>query len=118
MAKRHIGARTVQQVLDQAPSLALLQQQLHQSKNCLDAVRPLIAPAMQKNIHAGPIEQHEMPNGSPHYCWILLANNTAVATKLRQMHPLFLQYLKKTGLTIHEVKIQIMPQTTTTQALK
>lgn len=112
MAQRHIGARTLQQVLDQAPSLAQLQQQLILSKKCLAAVTPLISAPMLKSVHAGPIEQYTAPDGSTHQCWVLLADNTAAATKLRQMQPLFLQYLERSGLSIHEVKIQIMPHTT------
>ena len=111
MAQRHIGARTLQQVLDQAPSLAQLQQQLILSKKCLAAITPLISTPILKSVHAGPIEQNTAPDGSLHQCWVILANNTAAAAKLRQMHPLFLQCLEKAELPIHEVKIQIMPHT-------
>lgn len=112
MVQRHIGARTLQQVLDQAPTLAQLQQQLILSKKCLAAVTPLISTPMRHVVHAGPMEQNTAPDGSTHQCWVILADNTAAATKLRQMQPLFLQYLEKAGLPVHEVKIQIMPHTT------
>jgi len=111
MIKRHAGARTVQQVLDQAPSLAQLQQQLRFSKECLAAILPLIPMPMRHVVHAGPFEQHAAPDGSPHQIWVLLADNTAAATKLRQMQPLFLQYLEKAGFGVQEVKVQIMPHT-------
>ena len=111
MTNRHAGARTVQQVLDQAPSLAQLQQQLRASKECLAAILPLIPVPMHSVVHAGPFEQHEASDGSMRNTWILLADNAAAATKLRQMQPLFLQYLDKAGLRIPAIKVQIMPHT-------
>ncbi|MGL4666620.1 MAG: hypothetical protein ACRCWR_01665 [Saezia sp.] len=112
MATRKTGARTLQQILDQAPSLAQLQQQINFSKACLAAITPLIPILMRKVVRAGPIEQQTMPDGSTHQCWVILADHTAAATKLRQLQPLFLQYLEKANLGIQEVKVQIMPHTT------
>ena len=109
MHQRHLGARTVQQVLDQAPSLAELQQQLLLAKKCLDAITPLIPMPMRKAVHAGPFELNTAPDGSTHRCWLVLTDHTAAASKLRQLQPLFLQYLDKAQLNIHEVKVQVVP---------
>ena len=120
MKSRHPGARTVQQVLDQSPALTQLTARLQLSKQCLQAVLPLIAPAMRKAVHAGPVEfgtdttpaSGGETAAAPHAYWVLLADNAAVAAKLRQLQPLMLQSLGKTGIFLQEIRIQVVPPTT------
>lgn len=118
MTSRYPKARTVSQVLDQSPALSKLTARLQASQQCLRAISPLIPAPMRKGVHAGPIEQiatenyhpvHSVNTPAPTTYWVLLADNVAVAAKLRQLHPLMLQSLEKAGFSIQEVRIQILP---------
>lgn len=115
MIKRQTGAKTVQQILEEAPSLSQLKAHLALSQQCLKAVLPLIPIPMRKAVHAGPIEIQDRPlEDGPalqHQCWLLLTDNTAVAAKLRQLQPVMRLRLENAGLDIHDVKIQVLPQT-------
>ena len=118
MSKRYPKARTIQQVMDQSPGLIQLTSRLQASQRCLQAILPLIPPPMRKAVHAGPIEQttqtppttiQNPAHTQPHTHWIILADNAAVAAKLRQLSPLMLQNLEKNNLPIQKILVQILP---------
>lgn len=115
MIKRQTGAKTVQQILEEAPSLSQLKVRLALSQQCLKAVLPLIPAPMRKAVHAGPVELQDDPREDgpiqQQQCWLLLVDNTAVAAKLRQLQPIIRLRLENSGLNIHNVKIQVLPQT-------
>lgn len=111
MNKRHLGARTLAQVMEQSPALLQLSERLNASKQCLEAAQPLIPAGMLKAIQSGPLEclPHESSDNTA-YFWVLLTENPAVAAKLRQLSPLILQKLQKTNLPIQEIRVQITPR--------
>lgn len=112
MSSRHSGARTIAQVLDQSLSLSQLGERLQASRQCLDAVLPLIPFPMRQAVHAGPIERIEEDTNptaqSTSLRWTLLSDNAAAATKLRQLQPLMLQALEKAGIRIDQLQIQVL----------
>jgi len=112
MHKRHIGARTLAQVMAQSPSLAQLSARLEASEQCLQAILSLIPFAMRKAVRSGPLEfLNEQSADISAYYWVLFAENPSVAAKLRQLAPLMLQKLEKAGIPVKEVRVQVMPRT-------
>lgn len=109
MNKRHLGARTLAQVMEQSPTLLQLSERLNASKQCLNAVQALIPVAMRKAVHGGPLECiTTQPSDNSAYYWVLLAENPAVAAKLRQLTPLMLQKFQETSLPVQEIRVQII----------
>ena len=88
----------VVQAAIQAPSLAGLAQLAQQSNDCLRLVTPLIAPAMRAGVQAGPLNEGQ---------WCLLAANSAVAAKLRQLTPALAAHLRTHGKAVNEIRIKI-----------
>lgn len=109
MHKRHTGARTLAQVMDESSSLAQLSARLQASEQCLQTVLSLIPAPMRKAVRSGPLEPiNEQPLTTPEYYWVLLAENPSVAAKLRQLSPLMLQKLGKANISVQEVRVQII----------
>ena len=79
---------SVQQAAQEAPSLARLAALVRESSECLDAVSPLIPPALRPAVKAGPIEAG---------AWCLLVQNNAAAAKLRQLLPALVDQLRRRG---------------------
>ncbi len=92
------SAVPVLQAASQAPSLAALAQLAQQSNQCLRLVTPLIAPAMRTGVQAGPLDEGQ---------WCLLAANSAVAAKLRQLAPALAAHLRTHGQAVNEIRIKI-----------
>jgi hypothetical protein len=86
------------QAIAQAPRLADLAAAAQQSARCLQLVAPLISPAMRAAVQAGPLDQGQ---------WCLLAANSAVAAKLRQLVPALLAHLRTHGHSVQEIRIKI-----------
>lgn len=86
------------QAVHQAPSLALLAQRAQASSDCLRLVTPLLPPALRTGIAAGPLEEGQ---------WCLLAANSAVAAKLRQLTPALAAHLRTQGQAIEGIRIKI-----------
>ena len=92
------SAVPVLQAASQAPSLAALARLAQQSNECLRLVTPLIAPAMRSGVQAGPLAEGQ---------WCLLAANSAVAAKLRQLAPALAAHLRTHGQTVNAIRIKI-----------
>jgi hypothetical protein len=92
------SAVPVLQAASQAPSLAALTQLARQSSECLRLVTPLIAPAMRSGVQAGSLTEGQ---------WCLLAANSAVAAKLRQLSPALAAHLRTHGQAVNEIRIKI-----------
>ncbi len=92
------SAVPVAQAASQAPSLAGLTQLAQHSALCLRLVTPLIAPAMRAGVQAGPLQDGQ---------WCLLAANSAVAAKLRQLAPALSAHLRTQGHDVRDIRIKI-----------
>ena len=104
------------QAVQRAPSLAALAHIAKQSADCLRLVTPLIPVAMRAGIQAGPLQQHseshlrhnEINNELKQATeWCLLAANSAIAAKLRQLAPALAAHLRTHGYDIQEIRIKI-----------
>jgi hypothetical protein len=89
---------SVQEAAAQAPTLARLSALALESRERLAAVAPLLTPAMRSAVQAGPIEADQ---------WCLLANNSAVAAKLRQLQPSLLAALQARGWQVNAIRIKV-----------
>ncbi|MFM7331861.1 MAG: DciA family protein [Brachymonas sp.] len=84
--------------VSQAPSLASLVQLAQASSECLRLVTPLMPPALRSGVQAGPLQDGQ---------WCLLAANSAVAAKLRQMLPALAAHLRAKGHDVQEIRIKV-----------
>jgi hypothetical protein len=84
--------------VDGAPTLARLVSLARESQNWLAAIAQLLPPAMRSGVQAGPIENQQ---------WCLLAANSAVAAKLRQLSPALTAHLRSKGCEIKAIRIKV-----------
>ena len=87
--------------MSQAPGLAGLAQLTQHSVDCLRLVTPLIPISMRSGIQAGPFDEGQ---------WCLIAANSAVAAKLRQLTPALAAHLRTHGKDVQEIRIKISMQ--------
>ncbi len=97
-AKQPTAALTVTQAIDGAPTLARLASLAAQSQQWLTMVTPLLPSALRSGVQAGPIEGQ---------AWCLLAANSAVAAKLRQLNPALCAHLRSKGCDITTLRIKV-----------
>ncbi len=88
----------VLQAVQRAPSLAGLAQLAKRSAQCLQLVTPLIPVPMRSAVQAGSLDAGQ---------WCLLAANSAVAAKLRQLSPALAAHLRTHGQEVQEIRIKI-----------
>jgi len=86
------NALPIRQALDRCQPLQHLQQQLAMAQACMDAVKPQLPPPLRSQVRAGPLDTGEN-------AWTLMASNTAVAAKLRQLLPRLESALAASGVT-------------------
>ena len=91
-------APTVHQAAQQSPTLARLAAAAQDSKTCLDLLNHLLPAALRTGLQAGPLENGE---------WCLLAANSAVAAKLRQLGPALLAHLRSQGWQVTAIRIKV-----------
>ncbi len=91
-------AVSVVQAAQRAPALAGLVQLADQSAKCMRAVAPLIPVGMRSGVKAGPLSEGQ---------WCLLAANSAVAAKLRQLVPAIAAHLRTQGQDVQEIRIKV-----------
>ncbi|MBS7807993.1 DUF721 domain-containing protein [Variovorax sp. PCZ-1] len=91
-------AVSVVQAVQRAPTLAGLAQLADQSAQCLRTVTPLIPAGMRSGIQAGPLNEGQ---------WCMLAANSAVAAKLRQLTPALAAHLRTHGHDVRDIRIKI-----------
>jgi hypothetical protein len=97
-AKQPSAALTVTQAIEGAPTLARLASLAAQSQQWLAMVAPLLPSALRSGVQAGPIEGAQ---------WCLLAANSAVAAKLRQLQPALCAHLRTQGCEITTIRIKV-----------
>jgi Dna[CI] antecedent, DciA len=95
-------AVTVLVAAGNAPTLARLTALAQQSQEWLAMAAELLPPALRSGIQAGPIEDKQ---------WCLLAANSAVAAKLRQLSPAVCAHLRSRGCEVNAIRIKVQMRT-------
>jgi hypothetical protein len=85
-------------VLGHSQPLVSLLQRLKASQACLAAVCEVLPPAMAAHIKAGPLDDEG---------WTILAANSAVSAKLRQLQPRLAEALAKRGLKVNAIRVRV-----------
>lgn len=88
----------VTSVLGRSTPLASLMQRLRMSQDCLEAVRACLPPAMVAYVKAGPIDDEG---------WTLLAANSSVSAKLRQLQPRLVEALAAKGIKVTAIRVRV-----------
>jgi hypothetical protein len=88
----------VMKAITQAPGLAGLAQLAKRSAECLVLATPLIPISMRTGVQAGPLDEGQ---------WCLLAANSAIAAKLRQLSPAIAAHLRTHGKDVRGIRIKI-----------
>jgi len=78
--------------------LANLMQRLKASQQCLEVVRTCLPPAMAAHVKAGPLDDEG---------WTLLAANSAVSAKLRQLQPRLVEALADKGIKVNAIRVRV-----------
>ncbi len=92
------SAVSVVQAVQQASGLAGLASLAKHSAECLRLVTPLIPLGMRTGVKPGPLAEGQ---------WCLIAANSAVAAKLRQLSPALAAHLRTHGHAVQEIRIKI-----------
>lgn len=87
-------------VLDDSEPLVRLAQRIRDSSLRLDAVTPLLPPALRAAVRAGPVDDNQ---------WCLLVPNAAVAAKIRQLVPALEAALLERGWQPTAIRVRIQP---------
>ena len=90
------------QALADSEPLAQLARRMQDSQQRLAAIAPLLPPPMRPYVKAGPIDE---------LSWSLLATNSAVAAKLRQMLPALEAHLRVKGWDGPPIKVKLLGST-------
>jgi hypothetical protein len=95
-------AVSIREAAEQSPVLARLSDLIAQSRACMDKIAPCLPVALRKQISGGPIEADT---------WCLLAHNSAVASKLRQLKPDLERQLQQDGASVKYIRIRVITGT-------
>lgn len=98
MNRRHY-AITVEQAVQEAPSLAHLAALTRESAARYKLVEPLIPPMLRSAIKPGPIDGDQ---------WCLLVANNACAAKLRQLVPAMAAHLRVKGYPTADIRLKVL----------
>lgn len=93
--------RDLRQALQGNESLAGLMARVQASRDRLALVLPLLPPELAPLLRAGPLDEK---------AWLLLADNSAAAAKLRQCLPLLQQALEERGWGSPPAKVRVQPR--------
>lgn len=91
-------AVSLQQAVEQAPTLAELSRQASQASQRLRIIRPLLPPSLR------PLVQSGAPQADG---WGLLVPHNAAAAKLRQLTPALMAALASAGLPVAAIRIKV-----------
>lgn len=89
---------SVIEAVEGAPTLARLVSAARESQTWLNSIGPLLPAALRSGVQAGPIDNQQ---------WCLLAANSAVAAKLRQLSPALSAHLRSKGFDVHLIRIKV-----------
>jgi len=90
---------SVQQAVENAPSLARLAALVKQSRDQFSIIEPLIPQGLRSAVQAGPIDGNQ---------WCLLVNGNASAAKIRQLLPKLQNLLQLQGCVAASIRLKIM----------
>jgi len=96
-SRRHAPV-SLQEAAQASPTLAHLALLARESAQRLEAVQPLIPPAMRTAVRAGPVD-----DGT----WCLLVRGSAAAAKLRQLLPALQSELRVRGWPTESIRIKV-----------
>lgn len=91
-------SKTVQQVVDSAPTLSHLANLARDTQQRLRAIAPLLPASLRSAVQSGGVE------GST---WCLLVPNSAVAAKLRQTLPALCAHLRSKGWDVQSIQVKV-----------
>jgi hypothetical protein len=94
------NALPIDSVLRDSTALIRLQQLLRDSSARFEAIRPHLPGLLAAQVKPGPVDD---------LGWSLLAANTSVAAKLRQLQPRLEQVLLERGWQISSIRIKVQP---------
>ncbi|MFT3812369.1 MAG: DciA family protein [Acidovorax sp.] len=97
MHRRHHAVPILQAATD-SPTLARLVSLTQDSSARLQAIAPLVPPALRAHLQAGPIEGDT---------WCLLVKNNAAAARLRQLLPALEAHLRSKGWDVEGIRLKI-----------
>ena len=97
MNRRHQSV-TIAEASLASPTLARLAQLGRESTQRLDAINAMLPEAIRPCVKAGPIDNSG---------WCLLAENAAVASKLRQLLPHMQAELSARGMEVTAIRIRV-----------
>lgn len=89
---------SLQQAVKASPALAHLSERVRTSQEMLSTVAPLLPAGLRKTVQSGPLDEGE---------WWLLVDNSAAASKLRQLVPSLQQALGQRGYAVAAIHIKI-----------
>lgn len=89
---------SVDEAIENAPTLAELIQRAQLSKQYLFTTLEILPRALHATLQAGPVEGTQ---------WCLIASNNAVASKLKQLLPRILNHLQNNGSPITHIRIKV-----------
>ena len=92
------SALRLQDALARSEPLALLQRRLRESNARFETLRGVLPPALAPHLRPGPLDADG---------WTLLAANTAVAAKLRQLQPRLEAALLDAGWPACSLRIKV-----------
>ena len=93
------NALPLRDALGRSAPLALLQQRMRESVARFEALRDVLPPALAPHVRPGPLDADG---------WTLLAANTAVAAKLRQLQPRLEAALLGRGWPAGALRIKVL----------
>ncbi len=88
----------MQQALQDSAPLARLAALSRESSDRLDALEALLPAPLRRAIRAGPIDGNQ---------WCLLVDNSAAASKLRQLLPVLQTALRARGWDVATIRVKI-----------
>ena len=92
------NALRIEEALSRSAPLAHLQRLLQESNARFDAIRTSLPPTLALHVKPGPVDAEG---------WSLLAANSAVASKLRQLQPRLEQALRARGWQVTSIRVKV-----------
>jgi hypothetical protein len=90
--------QALRKALDDSEPLSRLLQRVQASSERLSLLRPLMPIELRDSVKAGPLDDSG---------WTLLAANAAVASKLRQMLPMFADALAAHQMAVAQIRVKV-----------
>lgn len=91
-------SKTVEQVVDSAPTLAQLSAVARDTQQRLRAIAPLLPASLRSAVQSGGVDGDS---------WCLLVPNSAVAAKLRQTLPALCAHLRSKGWDVQTIQVKV-----------